>query len=98
MTLVLMIARKARMHAWHWRQIRRRRRDGLDPRLLGVGDDRYRRLRSPRLGGDLLQDLHLAIDAQSLRHLLLEFAIATFQTVAPSVGLSFVMPQHRAHP
>ena len=43
--LVLMIPREARMAAWHWRQIRCRRGDGLDSRLLVVRDDRDRLLR-----------------------------------------------------
>jgi hypothetical protein len=37
--LVLMLARKGRVHAWHRRQIRCRRCDGLNTRLLVVGDD-----------------------------------------------------------
>ena len=44
MTFILMIARKSGMDARHWRQIRRRRRDGLDPGLLVVRDDRDRLL------------------------------------------------------
>ena len=44
MALVLMIARKGGVDARHWRQIRCRRRDGLDPRLLVVRDDRDRLL------------------------------------------------------
>src|SRR6202048_5216598 len=36
MAFVLMIPREARMAAWHWRQIRCRRGDGLDSRLLVV--------------------------------------------------------------
>src|SRR6478609_7654346 len=40
MAFVLMIPREARMAAWHWRQIRCRRGDGLDSRLLVV-DGRY---------------------------------------------------------
>lgn len=39
MTFILMIARKGGVGARHWRQIRCRRRDGLDPRLLVVRDD-----------------------------------------------------------
>ena len=40
MAFVLMIPREARMAARHWRQIRCRRGDGLDSRLLVVRDDR----------------------------------------------------------
>jgi hypothetical protein len=61
----------------HGRQIRCRRRDRLDSRLLVVGDDRNRHTRFLRLGGGLLQDLNLAIDAQNLRHLRFEIGIAT---------------------
>ena len=50
MAFVLMIPREARMAAWHWRQIRCRRGDGLDSRLLVVRDDRDRLLRFLRLG------------------------------------------------
>ncbi len=39
-TFIFKIARKRRMDARHGRQIRRRRRDRLDSRLLVVGDDR----------------------------------------------------------
>src|SRR5215470_3649998 len=67
MTFILMIARKGRMDAWHGRQIRRRGRDGLDPRLFVIGDDRHRLARFLRLGCGLLQDLDLAIDTQDLR-------------------------------
>src|ERR1700716_2360890 len=63
---VLMIPREGGMDAWHRWQIRRRRRDGLDSRLLVVGDNRHRLLRLVRLvrlGGGFFQDLDLAIDA-----------------------------------
>src|SRR6201998_3790193 len=42
MTFVLMIAREGRMNVRHGWQIRRRRSDDLDARLLVVGDDRCR--------------------------------------------------------
>src|ERR1700719_4570463 len=57
MAFVLMIPREARMAAWHWRQIRCRRGDGLDSRLLVVRDDRDRLLRFLRLGSGFFQDL-----------------------------------------
>src|SRR5215831_14838406 len=82
-----MIARKGRMDAWQGRQIRRRRRDGLDPRLLVIGDDCDRLLRCLRPGGGLFQDLDLAINTQDLGHLLLELGIATLQVVAHLVRL-----------
>jgi hypothetical protein len=84
---VLMIPREGGMDAWHRWLIRRRRRDGLDSRLLVVGDDRHRRLRLVRLGGGFFQDQDLAIDAQNLRHFLLELGVATFRREVAS-GLS----------
>src|ERR1035437_2790677 len=85
MALVLIIARECRVGARHRRQIRCCRSNRLDSRLLVVGDDRHRlawflRLLL-RLGSGLFQDLDLAIDAQNLRHLLLELGIAAFQIV-----------------
>src|SRR4249919_323719 len=56
MTFVLMIAREGRMNVWHGWQIRRRRSDDLDARLLVVGDDRCRlRQLLFRFGGGLFQ-------------------------------------------
>ena len=52
-----------------WRQIRCRRGDGLDSRLLVVRDDRDRLLRFLRLGSGFFQDLDLAVDTQNFRHL-----------------------------
>ena len=91
---VLLIPREGGMDAWHRWQIRRRRRDGLDSRLLVVGDDRHRLV---RLGGGFFQDLDLAIDAQNLRHLLLELGVATFQIVAHLVRLDFLLAEYLAH-
>ena len=51
MAFILMIPREGRMHSRHWRQIRRRGRDGLDPRLLVIGDDCDRLLRCLRPAG-----------------------------------------------
>src|ERR1700758_3431884 len=65
MAFVLMIPREARMAAWYWRQIRCRRGDGLDSRLLVVGNDRDRLLRFLRLGSGFFQDLDLAADPQN---------------------------------
>ena len=97
MTFVLMIAREGRMNARHGRQIRRRRGDGLDSRLLVVGDDRHRLAGFLRLGGGLLQDLDLAIDAENLRHLLLELGVAAFQVVAHLVRLDFLLAEDLTH-
>src|ERR1700741_883448 len=87
MAFVLMIPRDARMAAWYWRQIRCRRGDGLDSRLLVVRDDRDRLLRFLRLGSGFFQDLDLAVDTQNFRHLGLELGVAAFQIVANLVGL-----------
>src|SRR5215475_13461012 len=102
MASVLKIARKGRMDAWHGRQIRRRRRDGLNPRLFIVGDDRHRLARflrpgSLRLDCGLLQDLDLAIDTQDLRHFLLEVGVATLQIVAHLVRLDLLLAENLAH-
>src|ERR1700735_4023894 len=51
MAFVLMIPREARMAAWHWRQIRGRRGDGLDSRLLVGRVDRDRPFFLSRFGG-----------------------------------------------
>ena len=82
--LILMITREGRVNAGRGRQIWRRVCDGLDTRFFVIGDDRHRLARLLRFGG-LFQDLDLAINAQNLRHLLLEFGVATFQIV-PTFG------------
>src|SRR5438477_11236097 len=50
-----------------------------------------------RLGGGFFQNLDLAINAQNLRHLLLELGIATFQIVAHLVRLDFLLAEDLAH-
>ena len=96
MAFVLMIARESRVDAGLGRQIRRRRCDGLDSRLFVIGDDRHWLARFLRLGG-LFQDLDFAIDAQNLRHLLLELGVATFQIVANLVRLDVLLAKYLAH-
>src|ERR1022692_3605297 len=101
MALVLIIARECRVGARHRRQIRCCRSNRLDSRLLVVGDDRHRlawflRLLL-RLGSGLFQDLDLAIDAQNLRHLLLELGIAAFQIVTHLMRLDFLLAKNLAH-
>src|SRR6267142_5422791 len=76
MPFILMIARKARMRAWHWRQIRRRRRDRLDSRLLVVRDNRHRLSPLVRFGRGFFPDFDFTIDAKNLRHLLFELGVA----------------------
>src|SRR6516162_7698769 len=100
MAFILMLARKGRMEAWHGRQIRRRGRDGLDPRLLVIGDDCDRLLRFLRRylrPGGVFEHLDLAINTQDLGHLLLELGVATFQVVAHLVRLDFLLAENFAH-
>ena len=86
--LILMIAREGGVLAGLGRQVRGRGRDRLDTGLLVIGDDRHRIARLLFCGGRrLLDELHLAIDAQNLRHLLLELRVAAFQVIANLVRL-----------
>src|SRR5215510_6444105 len=94
---ILMIACKGRMYTWHWRQIRCRCGDRLNSRLLVIGDNRDRLRRPFRLAGGLFQDLDLAIDAQNLRHLLLERGVAIFKIVAHLVRLDLLFAEDLAH-
>ena len=72
--------------------------DRLDARLLVVGDDRHRFARRLfRRGGRLLEDFHLAIDAQDLGHLFGKVGIALFQVVAHFVRLDFLLVEDFAH-
>ena len=87
-----MIAREGRLHAGLGRQVRGGVRDRLDTGLLVIGDDRHRIARLLFGGGrSLLDKLHLAIDAQNFRHLLLELRVAAFQVVADLVRLYFLL-------
>src|SRR3984957_14349093 len=97
MAFVLMIPREARMAAWHWRQIRCRRGDGLDSRLLVVRGDRDRLVPFFRPGSGFFQDLHLAVDTQNVRHLGLDLGVAAFQIVAHLVRLDFLLTEKLAH-
>ena len=92
MTLVLVVARQGRMSAGCGRPVRGRRGDCLNAGLLIVGDDRHRVARLLLRGGrGLPNKLHLAIDAQNLRHLLLELRVAAFQVVADLVRLYLLL-------
>src|ERR1700726_890442 len=93
MAFVLMITREGRVDAGYRRQIGRGCCDGLDSRFFVIGDDRYRLARFLSLGG-LFQDLDLAINAQNLRHLLLELGVATFQIVPHLVRLDFLLGEN----
>jgi hypothetical protein len=68
-TLVFMIARESRMHAGLRRQVRGRGGNRLDTGLLVIRDDCHCIARLLFRGGrPLLDQLHLTIDTQSLRH------------------------------
>src|SRR5450631_506479 len=86
--LIFMIAREGRVQAGLGRQVRSRRGDRLDTGLFVIGNDRHciawLLLRCRR---GLLNDLHLAVDAQNLRHLGFEFGIAAFQVIADLMRL-----------
>ena len=97
MTFVLVIPREGGVDAGLGRQIGCRRCDGLDSRLFVVGNDRHSLDGFARLGGGFFQNLDLAINAQNLRHLLLELGIATFQIVAHLVRLDFLLAEDLAH-
>jgi hypothetical protein len=86
-TLIFVIAREGRMGSGFGRQIRRRHSNRLDAGLFVLGDDRYRiaGLLLDRCSG-LFDDLHFSVNAQNLRHPLLEFRIAAFQVVAHFSG------------
>src|SRR5215831_4778998 len=95
--LVLVVTRKARKHARLGRQIRPGGCDRLDARLLVIGDN-HRRLSLLLLsGGGFLEDSDLAVDAQYLRHPLLEVGVATFQVVAYLVRLDDLPVEDFAH-
>ena len=79
--LVFVVAGKGRVHAGLGRQIGCRRCDRLDTRLLVVGDHRHRLVRL-LLCSLLLEDFHLAINAQHFGHLLRKLGVAALQVVA----------------
>src|SRR5208282_1498807 len=90
--LVLVIAREGRMSAGLGRQVRGGRGDRLNAGLLIVGYNRHRIARFLFCGRRrLLDEPYFAIDAQNLRHLLLELRIAAFQVVADLVRLYLLL-------
>src|SRR5215472_16187720 len=96
MAFILMITREGRVDAGFGRQIGRGRCDGLDTWFFVVGDDRHWLTRVLRLGS-LFQELDLAINAQNLRHLLLELGVTTFQIVPHLVRLNFLLTKNLAY-
>src|SRR5271165_87572 len=90
--LVLVVAREGRMSAGLGRQVRGGRGDCLNAGLLIVGDNRHRIARFLVCGRRrLFDEPHFAIDAQNLRHLLLELRVAAFQVVADLVRLYLLL-------
>ena len=96
--LVFMVACEGRMHAGFRGQIGGRRCDRLDTGLLVVGDDRHpvARLRL-RQGRSLLQDFHLAINAQHFGHLFRKLRVAALQVVPHLVRFHLVLVEYLAH-
>ena len=96
--LIFMLACKGRMHARLGWQVRGRRGNGLYSRLLVVRDDRdgvAPLLR--RHGRRLLQDFHLAINTQHLRHLLRKVRVAALQIVVHFVRFHVFLVEDFAH-
>ena len=90
--LVFMIAREGRVPAGLRRQVGGRGCERLDTGLLVIGDDRNCIARLLFCGGSLLLDqLDLTIDAQNLRHLLLELRVAALQVIADLVRLYLLL-------
>ena len=96
--LILMLAREGRMHTGFGRQVWSGGCDGLDARFLVVGDDGHRvAWLLLRHGRGLLQDFHLAINAQHFSHLLRKVGIALFQVVPHFVRLHLLLVEDLAH-
>ena len=89
---------EGRMGARFGQQIRGRCRDRLDTRLLVVRDDCYRVARPflLRRGRRLLEDFHLAIDAQHLGHFFRKVGIVLFEVVSHFVRLYLFLAQDLA--
>jgi len=92
-----MITAEGRMHERFGRQVRGRGGDRLNTWLLIIGDDRHcvAQLRL-RPGRSLLQDFHLAIDAQDFRHLLLEVGVTPFKIAVHLVRLDLLFIENLA--
>jgi hypothetical protein len=91
-TVASQIAREGRVPAGLGRQVGGRGCDRLDTGLLVIGDDRNCIARLLFCGGSLLLDqLDLTIDAQNLRHLLLELRVAALQVIADLVRLYLLL-------
>ena len=87
---IFMVPRQTRMARRDGRQVRRRRSNRLHAGLLVEGHDRDRRDLALVREGRLLQQLDLAIDAQDLGHLGVEFRIAALEIIAHLVRLDLV--------
>jgi hypothetical protein len=96
--LLFVIAREALMCARCGRQVRRRVGDRLNAGLFVVGYDRHRIARRLFGGGrSLLDEFHLAIDAQHRRHFLLELRVAAFEVIAHFVRFDLLRVEDVAH-
>jgi len=97
-TFIFMLTCEGRMHAGLGRQVGGGRCDGLYAGLLVVGNDRHRVAQLLlRDGCGLLQDSHLAINAQHFGHLLSKVRIALFQVVSHFVRFHLFLVEDLAH-
>src|SRR5437588_4911555 len=91
-TLVFIIARKGRMHVGLWRQVWGGSCNRLEAGLLVIGNDRHCIARLLLRGCcPFLDQLHLTIDAQNLRHLLLKLRVTALQVIANLVWLDLLL-------
>ena len=96
--LVFVVAREGRMNVRFGWQFGSGRRDRLDARLLVVGDDRYRVARLLlRCDCGILQELHLAINAQHFGHFFRKRGIALLQVIAHLVRLHLLLIENLAN-
>src|SRR5258706_1956115 len=95
--LIFVLACEGRMHAGLGRQVGSGRFNGLDARLLVVGDDRNLVGLLLQRSCRLFQDFHLAIDAQHFGHLFRKVGIALFQVVSHFVRLHLFLVEDFAH-
>src|SRR3979490_2858441 len=85
------------MPPWIGRQLRGSRGSCLNAVFVVVGENQSRVAGLMfRSGRGLLDELHLAIDAQNLRHLLLELRVAAFQVIADFVRLYLLLIEYVA--
>ena len=95
--LVFVLAGKGRVHAGLWRQIGGGSGNRLDAWLLVVRDDRHRVAWPALRDRRLLQDFHLAINAQYFGHFFREVGVAALQIVAHFVRLHVFLVEDFAY-